>query len=57
MVYCVCGICKEPRPIVWAEYAMGGKLYAHLLKVEDTAQDLLNNMMPGMEKEPKPPRN
>ena len=57
MVYCVCGICKEHRPIVWAEYVMLGKLYAYLLKVENTAQDLLNNMMPGMEKEPEPPRN
>ena len=41
---------KEHRPIVWAEYVMVGKLYAYLLKVEDTAQDLLNNMMPVMEK-------
>ena len=42
---------KEHRPIVWAELVMGGKLYAHLLEVEDAAQDLLDSMMPGMAKE------
>lgn len=42
---------KEHRPIVWAEYVMEGKLYAHLLEVEDAAQDLLDSMMPGMAKE------
>lgn len=42
---------KEHRPIVWAEYVMEGKLYAHLLEVEDAAQDLLESMMPGMAKE------
>lgn len=42
---------KEHRPIVWAEYVMEGKLYAHLLEVEDASQDLLENMMPGMAKE------
>ena len=41
---------KEYRPIVWAELVMEGKLYAHLLEVEDTAQDLLESMMPGMAK-------
>ena len=51
MVYCVCGICKEHRPIVWAEYVMLGKLYAYLLEVEDAAHDLLDSMMPGMAKE------
>ncbi len=30
---------------------MEGKLYAHLLEVEDTAQDLLDSIMPGMAKE------
>ena len=42
---------KEHRPIVWAEYVMEGKLYAHLLEVEDAAQNLLDSMMPGMAKE------
>ena len=42
---------KEHRPIVWAELVMAGKLYAHLLEVEDAAQDLLDSMMPGMAKE------
>ena len=42
---------KEHRPIVWAELVMEGKLYAHLLEVEDAAQDLLDSMMPGMAKE------
>lgn len=30
---------------------MEGKLYAHLLEVEDAAQNLLDSMMPGMAKE------
>ena len=42
---------KEHRSTVWAEYVMEGKLYAHLLEVEDAAQDLLESMMPGMAKE------
>ena len=42
---------KELRPIVWAELMMEGKLYAHMLEVEDAAQDLLNSMMPEMAKE------
>ena len=42
---------KEHRLIVWAELVMEGKLYAHLLEVEDAAQDLLDSMMPGMAKE------
>ena len=41
---------KEHRPIVWAEYVMEGKLYAHLLETEDAANDLLERMMPGMAK-------
>lgn len=41
---------KEHRSMVWAELVMEGKLYAHLLEVEDTAQDLLESMMPGMAK-------
>ena len=39
---------KEHRPVVWAEYVMEGKLYAHLLETEDAANNLLENMMPGM---------
>ena len=42
---------KEHRPIVWAELVMDGKLYAHLLEVEDAAQGLLGSMMPDMAKE------
>ena len=42
---------KEHRSIVWAELVMDGKLYAHLLEVEDAAHDLLDSMMPGMAKE------
>ena len=42
---------KEHRPIVWAELVMEGKLYAHLLEVEDAAHNLLDSMMPGMAKE------
>ena len=42
---------KEHRPIVWAVLVMDGKLYTHLLEVEDAAQDLLESMMPGMAKE------
>ena len=32
---------KEHRPVVWAEYVMDGKLYAHLLETEDAANNLL----------------
>ena len=42
---------KEHRPIVWAKLVMDGELYAHLLEVEDAANDLLDSMMPGMAKE------
>ena len=42
---------KEHRPIVWAELVMEGKLYAHLMEVEDAAQDLLDSMMPGIARE------
>ena len=42
---------KEHRPIIWAELVMEGKLYVHLLEVEDAAHDLLDSMMPGMAKE------
>ena len=42
---------KEHHPIVWAELVMEGKLYAHLLEVENAAHDLLDSMMPGMAKE------
>ena len=41
---------KEHRPIVWAELVMEGKLYAHLLEIEDAANALLENMMPDMAK-------
>ena len=42
---------KEHRPIVWAKLVMDGELYSHLLEVEDTANDLLDSMMPEMAKE------
>ena len=42
---------QEHRPIVWAKLVMDGKLYAHLLEVEDAANDLLDRMMPDMAKE------
>lgn len=41
---------KEHRPIVWAEFVMEGKLYAHLLETEDAANALLERMMPDMAK-------
>ena len=41
---------KEYRSTVWAELVMEGRLYAHLLEVEDAANDLLDSMMPGMAK-------
>ena len=41
-------------PVLWAAaimaYVMEGKLYAHLLETEDAANNLLENMMPGMAK-------
>lgn len=41
---------KEHGPIVWAELVMDGKLYVHLLEIEDAANTLLENMMPDMAK-------
>ena len=41
---------KEHRSTVWAKLVMEGRLYAHLLEVEDAANDLLDSMMPGMAK-------
>ena len=41
---------KEHRSTVWAELVMEGRLYAHLLEIEDAANDLLDRMMPGMTK-------
>lgn len=41
---------KEHRSTVWAELAMEGRLYAHLLEVDDAANDLLDSMMPDMAK-------
>ena len=42
---------KEHRRIVWAKLVMDGKLYAHLLETEDTANEMLDSMMPGMARE------
>ena len=41
---------KEHRSTVWAELVMEGRLYAHLLEVEDAANDLLDRMRPDMAK-------
>ena len=41
---------KEHRSTVWAELVMEGRLYAHLLEIEDAANDMLDNMMPSMAK-------
>ena len=41
---------KEYRSTVWAELVMEGRLYAHLLEVEDAANDMLDSMIPGMAK-------
>ena len=35
---------------LYAALLREGKLYAHLREIEDTANDLLDNMMPGMAK-------
>ena len=42
---------KEHRSGLFNRLTLSGKLYAHLLEVEDAAQDLLDSMMPGMAKE------
>ena len=39
---------KEHRSTVCAELVMEGRLYAHLLEVEDATNDLLGSMMPDM---------
>ena len=39
---------KEHHSAVWAELVMEGRLYAHLLEVEDAANGLLDSMIPGM---------
>ena len=41
---------KEHRSTVWAELVMDGRLYAHLLEVEDAANDMLDSMMPSIAK-------
>ena len=41
---------KEHRSTVWAELVMEARLYAHLLEVDDAANDMLDSMMPGMAK-------
>ena len=41
---------KEHRSTVWAELVMEGKLYAHLVEVEDAANDMLDSMIPDMSK-------
>ena len=41
---------KEHCSTVWAELVMEGRLYAHLLEIDDAANDMLDSMMPGMAK-------
>ena len=41
---------KEHRPGYYNRLILTGKLYAHLLRTEDAAQAMLDNMMPGMAK-------
>ena len=37
---------EEYRPVLWGTLAVSGKLYAHLLEVEDAANGRLEQMMP-----------
>ncbi len=39
---------KEHRPILWAELTVSGKLFPHLLEVEQTANERLARMMPDL---------
>ena len=40
----------EHRPILWAELTVTGKLFPHLLEVEQTANERLTQMMPELAK-------
>ena len=42
---------QDHKSELYAALLMEGKLYAHLLEVEDAANDLLDSMMPGMVKD------
>ena len=42
---------QDHKSELYAALLMEGRLFAHLLEVEDTANDLLDSMMPGMAKE------
>ena len=42
---------QDHKSELYAALLMDGKLYAHLLEVEDAASDLLDSMMPDMAKE------
>ena len=41
---------QDHKSELYAALLMEGRLYAHLLEVEDAANDLLDSMMPGMAK-------
>ena len=37
---------KEPRPLIYNQLLMSEKLYPHLIEIEETAQQRLEQMMP-----------
>ena len=41
---------KEHRPALWAELTVSGKLFSHLLEIEQTASERLERMMPELAK-------
>ena len=41
---------QDQKSELYVALLMEGKLYAHLLEIEDAANDLLDSMMPGMAK-------
>ena len=42
---------QDHKSELYAALLMEGRLFVHLLEVEDTANDLLDSMMPGMAKD------
>ena len=41
---------EEHRPVLWGTLAVNGKLYTHLLEVEDAAKSRLELLMPELSK-------
>ncbi len=41
---------KEHRPVLWGTLTVSGKLYQHLLEIEDAANSRLEAMMPELAK-------